>query len=60
MVFNDYHVGEPRWEHDEDKIYNFRNILNYGDETLPLATVECDVDFRIPQVWRTNFPNIIK
>ena len=55
MVFNDYPVGNC-WEHDEVKIEDFRNLLNYGDETLPLATVECDVDFITPQDEERIFP----
>ena len=53
MVKNDFPVYPPRWEHDEKKIEEFRNRLNDGDETIPLAKVECDVDFKeVPNEYR--------
>jgi hypothetical protein len=46
MAFEEYPTINPRWEHDKKNIEYFRNRLNDGDETIPLSTVECDVEFK--------------
>ena len=46
MAYEESPTGKPRWEHDDNKIQYFRNILNVGDETIPLSMVECAVDFK--------------
>ena len=51
MALEAYPSVPPRCEHDEKKIEEFRNMLNAGDETIPLSMVECDVDFKeVPAV----------
>ena len=46
MAQREFPDEQPRWEHDDENIQEFRRRLNEGDKTLPLAVVECDVDFK--------------
>ena len=46
MAQREFPIGQPRWEHDEEKIKDYRKRLNKGDKTLPMAVVECDVSFK--------------
>ena len=55
MNKNDFPVGVPEWEKDEAKVEDFRKRINRGDP-VPLAIVECDVDFNIIENEPRIFP----